>query len=118
MGRSSDSTLAELQHDVIAFRDARDWGQFHRPKDVALGLSLEAAEVLELFQWKEGDEARAVYGSERLADELADVLYWVLLMARDAGFDLGAALERKMAKNGEKYPIATAKGNSKKYTEL
>lgn len=115
---SAAATLQALTAQVTAFRDARDWAQFHRPKDVALGLSLEAAEVLELFQWKEGAEAQAVYASQKLEDELSDVLYWVLLMAHDAGFDLAKALEAKLAKNAIKYPVEKARGTSRKYTEL
>lgn len=108
-------TLADLTSAVVEFRDDRDWKQFHALKDAALSLSLEASEVLELFQWKPADH---VPDEDRLGDELADVLYWTLLMAQDAGIDLASAFERKMAKNAAKYPVDKARSSSAKYTEL
>ncbi len=109
-----------LTHRIIAFRDARDWKQFHNPKDVALSLVLEAGEVMEHFQWKSPDEARAhiLAHKEDLADELADVLYWVLLMSHDLDIDVRRALENKLMKNELKYPIEKAKGKHTKYTKL
>jgi NTP pyrophosphatase (non-canonical NTP hydrolase) len=105
---------------VNAFRTAREWDQFHNPKDVALSLVLEAAEVLEQVQWRNGAElkARLAARNEELGDELADVLYWTLVMAHDQGIDLGRAFEEKMKKNEEKYPVDKARGRSEKYTEL
>lgn len=112
--------LNELQKRVVAFRDARDWKQFHNPKDTAISLALEAAEVLEHFQWKSPEEIKEHLkkNQEAVADELADTLYWVLLMANDFGIDLSKEFIRKMSKNEEKYPVAKAKGSHKKYTEL
>lgn len=112
--------LKELAEQIVKFRDQRDWKQFHRPKDLALSLVLEAGEVLELFQWKNEEEAEEVVQSKKedLSDELADALYWILLMSEDFSIDLKQALERKMEKNSAKYPIEKAKGSSKKYTEL
>lgn len=112
--------LHTLIERVVAFRDARDWKQFHKPKDMALSLALEAAEVLEVFQWKSESEIDTVLPQlrERLGEELSDVLYWVLLLANDAGIDLRAAFDRKMSKNEAKYPTALAKGSNKKYSEL
>jgi len=114
------SQLKSLTERIVAFRDERDWKQFHNPKDLALSLSLEAAEVLELYQWKTGDGIDAVARDRKgqLADELADVLYYTLLMAHDAGIDLEPALIDKLRRNAEKYPVEKAKGSSKKYTEL
>lgn len=114
------SPLADLTSRIVAFRDERDWQQFHNAKDLALSLSLEAAEVLELYQWKTGAAIDAVATERRqdLADELADVLYYTLLMAHDQGIDLAAALRDKLRRNAEKYPVEKAKGSSKKYTEL
>lgn len=112
---TKQTALAELTQQIIEFRDARDWSQFHALKDSALSLSLEASEVLELFQWKSGDH---VPEAEALGDELVDVLYWTLLMANDAGIDLAEAFQRKMAKNAVKYPIEKARSSSAKYTEL
>jgi NTP pyrophosphatase (non-canonical NTP hydrolase) len=109
--------LSGLTKRVIAFRDARDWQQFHNPKDVAVSLSLEAAEYLELFQWKAEKEQRAV-DRTRAGEELADVLYWVLLAANDLGIDLVEALDRKLGSNEAKYPVAKSRGRSTKYSEL
>lgn len=111
------TTLKELQQRVVAFRDAREWQQFHNPKDMALSLVLEASEVLELFQWKREAELNELLPTMRqqLSDELADVLYWVLLMSRDAEIDLAAAFEAKMAKNEAKYPIEQFRGSREKY---
>ena len=112
--------LQTLIDRVVAFRDARDWKQFHKPKDMALSLALEAAEVLEVFQWKTEADIDAGLSElrERLGDELSDVLYWVLLLANDAGIDLRSAFEHKMSKNEAKYPTTLAKGSNKKYSEL
>lgn len=115
--------MADLQkatQKVTAFRDARDWKQFHNPKDCAISLSLEAAEVLEHFQWKSEDEIQKylVQHREEVGDELADVLYWILLMSHDLNIDILAALDKKMEKNEAKYPVSKAKGRHTKYTEL
>ncbi|HVW23514.1 MAG TPA: nucleotide pyrophosphohydrolase [Candidatus Saccharimonadales bacterium] len=112
--------LRALQQKIVAFRDARDWKQFHNPKDVAISLALEAGELLEHFQWKNSAEITKHLQEKRddVSDELADVLYWVLLMANDLGIDLSDAVNHKLNKNELKYPIMKAKGNHKKYTEL
>lgn len=115
-----DSTLADLTKAVTHFRDARDWERFHNPKDVALSLVLEATELLELFQWTPENEAlaRAHHRHEEVQDELADILYWVLLLSNDLGFDIGDALFAKLEKNKAKYPVEEARGSSKKYDKL
>ena len=114
------SDIKDLIGAITAFRDARDWAQFHKPKDMALSLMLEAGELAEHFQWKNDAEVQTHLESKRteIGDELADVLYWVLLMAHDFGIDLPAAFARKMAKNEAKYPIDAARGKHTKYTEL
>jgi len=114
------SDLKELTDQVVAFRDERDWKQFHKQKDMAISLMLEAAEVAEHFQWKNEEEIAAYLDArqEDLGDELADVLYWVLLVSHDFGIDLNAAFARKLAKSAAKYPVEKSKGNHKKYTEL
>ncbi|HCC83818.1 TPA: nucleotide pyrophosphohydrolase [Candidatus Uhrbacteria bacterium] len=112
--------MANLTDQVVKFRDARNWAQFHNPKDCAISLQLEATEVLEHFQWRNGEaltEYLITHQSD-VADELADVLYWVLLMSHDLGIDIGQAFERKLVKNGEKYPVEKSKGSAVKYTEL
>lgn len=114
------STISDIQKRIIAFRDARDWKQFHNPKDVAISLVLEAAEVMEHFQWKSQKEvdAHISKNKDKIADELVDTLYWVLLMAHDLNIDLDQSFERKMAENEQKYEVGKAKGSHKKYTEL
>jgi NTP pyrophosphatase (non-canonical NTP hydrolase) len=112
--------LKALAEKVVAFREERDWKQFHNPKDLALSLVLESAELLEIFQWKDAAATQQVASTHKaaLSDELADVLYYVLLMAHDLEIDLPQALVAKLAKNAEKYPLERAKGSNKKYTEL
>ena len=109
--------LTKLIND---FRDARDWKQFHNPKDVAISLSLEASEVLEHFQWKSPEEIKKYIkeNKKEIADELADVFYWVLLMSSDLNIDIEKAFLLKMKENNRKYPIKKAKGKHTKYTKL
>lgn len=115
-----NNSIAELTSRIIEFRDARNWKQFHNPKDLSISLVLEATEVLEHFQWKNMEEMeKHVEGAkEEIGDELADTLYWLLLISHDLKIDILAALDRKMKKNEEKYPINKAKGNHIKYTEF
>lgn len=114
------SDIQKLTEEIIEFRDAREWKQFHNPKDCALSLALEAAEVMEHFQWKNTEEMakHARESKEEISEELADVLYWVLLMSHDLGVDIYKALERKNKKNIAKYPVEKAKGKHTKYTKL
>lgn len=113
-------TIAELQKLICAFRDARNWKQFHNGKDMALSLSLEASELLELTQWKSNQEVEQEFRSkpESLSDELADVLYWTLLIANDFDVDLEQALKNKLKKNETKYPVEASKDSKAKYDEL
>jgi len=112
--------LELLIQRIITFRDARDWKQFHNPKDVALSLVLEAGEVMEHFQWKNTEEITEYIKTNKndIGEELADVLYWILLMSHDLDIDILKALDKKLLKNEEKYPIEKAKGNHTKYNEL
>jgi NTP pyrophosphatase (non-canonical NTP hydrolase) len=112
--------IDDIAKKVIAFRDARNWKQFHNPKDSAISLSLEASEVLEHFQWKNKEEIEKYIKTNKkeIGDELADVLYWVLLMSYDLDIDLEKAFEIKMQENNKKYPIKKSKGKHNKYTEL
>jgi len=105
---------------IVAFRDARDWKQFQNPKDMSLSLVLEAAEVMEHFQWKDNKEMEEYLktNKEHVAEELADVLYWVLLMSHDLDIDILEAANRKMDKNEIKYPVEKSKGNHIKYDKL
>ncbi|MBM3206573.1 MAG: nucleotide pyrophosphohydrolase [Candidatus Staskawiczbacteria bacterium] len=112
--------MKKLTEKIIAFRDARDWKQFHNPKDIALSLVLEAAEVLEHFQWKSKEEIEAYIKTNKgdIGEELSDVLYWVLLMSNDLNIDIAQALEKKMEQNEKKYPIDKARGKHTKYNKL
>src|SRR5581483_816776 len=109
--------IEAMTRRIQEFRDARDWKQFHNPKDIALSMMLEAAEVAEHFQWKNADEMRAHAESHRdeIGEELADVLYWVLLLSADLKVDLADAFEKKMKLNESKYPVAKARGRHTKY---
>lgn len=114
------SEIRALTAKVLKFRDARNWKPFHNPKDVSLSLVLEAAELMEHFQWKSAEEVTAHARGRRgeIADEIADVFYWVLLLAHDLDIDLPKALSAKLRKNARKYPVRKAKNNSAKYTRL
>jgi NTP pyrophosphatase (non-canonical NTP hydrolase) len=105
---------------IRKFRDDRDWKQFHNPKDLAVSISIEAAELLELFQWKSGEESArfAAENRERVSEELADVAIYLIELADITGIDLAKAIEAKLEKNAEKYPIDKSRGRSTKYTDL
>lgn len=111
--------LAELSRLVTAFRDARDWAQFHSLRSLIVSLNLEAGELLELTQWKADDEIEALpadlHGREALEDECADVLMYLLLIADRAGIDLEAVTRAKLVKNEAKYPVERFRGSSRKY---
>jgi NTP pyrophosphatase (non-canonical NTP hydrolase) len=112
--------IKELTNKIIEFRNKRDWKQFHNPKDVALSLVLEAGEVMEHFQWKDKEEME-IYIKENKAEigeEIADVLYWILLMGHDLNIDVLDALDKKVKKNERKYPVQKSKGNHIKYNKL
>lgn len=114
------SDIADLQKRIRIFIDERDWDQFHNLKDLAISLNLEAAEVLEHFQWKNEKEIdeHAKNRKDDVGEEIADVLYWVLLLSNKIDLNLTDAFEKKMQKNEAKYPVEKAKGSHKKYTEL
>ena len=113
-------SIVELTKKIIDFRNARDWKQFHNPKDVALSLVLEAGEVMEHFQWKSQEEIKRYVqtNKEAIGEELADVLYWVLLMSHDLDINIAQSLEEKIRMNEVKYPLGKAKGSSKKHNQL
>ena len=110
-------TIRELQKAVTDFRDARNWKQFHNPKDLAISISLEAAELLEIFQWS-GADVSADKKINKVREELADVLIYSCLMANDLGLDISEIVKAKLDENNRKYPVEKAFGNSKKYTDL
>lgn len=102
---------------INKFRDDRNWRQFHNEKDLAISISLEASELLELFQWKKSDEVVAKK-KQRLKEELADVLIYSYMMADNLDFDVDKIIDEKLKLNNEKYPVNKSKGNNLKYTEL
>jgi len=114
-------SLSELLAEAIRFRDARDWAQFHRPKDLALGLSIEAGELGELLLWKTDAEIDAALCEprfrERVGEELADVALFLLYLAHRTGTDLAAAVRDKLGKNAVKYPVDRFRGSARKYDE-
>lgn len=99
---------------LTQFRDERDWGQFHNPKDLALAINVEAGELLELFLWKEPAAAEAA----RVKEELADVFAFAFLLAEKYGFDVKQMVLDKIESNASKYPVDKSKGNARKYNEL
>lgn len=114
------SEIKKITEKIKKFRDERDWKQFHNHKDMALSLALEAAEVLEHFQWKSPQEVEAHAASckDELSDELADVAMYLFELADNLGIDLPKAITQKMKKNAKKYPIEKAKGKHTKYNRL
>jgi NTP pyrophosphatase (non-canonical NTP hydrolase) len=104
----------EIIQALLKFRNERDWEQFHNPKDLALAISIESAELLELFLWKKAEDAN----NEKVKEELADIFSFAFLLADKYGFDVKEIVLEKIKTNREKYPIDKAKGSSKKYNEL
>lgn len=116
----NDPKLSDLTRAVVTHRDERDWRQFHTPKELAISLCVESAELLSLMQWKSGEQLRQTVAAKhgQVRDELADVLHSTLLLASELNISLGEALLDKLKKDGEKYPVAKAKGRNLKYDEL
>ena len=113
----TDTTINDLQKEAAAFRDERNWKQFHNPKDLAISLSLEAAELLEVFQWS-GTDVSADGKIDKIKEELADVVLYSLLMADALDLDVAEIARAKLESNRQKYPVDKAYGNATKYTEL
>ncbi|WP_136515965.1 nucleotide pyrophosphohydrolase [Geomonas edaphica] len=115
-------TIDDLKDKVREFCEARDWDQFHGPKDLAIGVSTEAAELLEHFRFQSDEQALALlsdpHSREEIEDELADVLFFVLRFSQRFNVDLNTALMRKIEKSERKYPVEKAKGKNTKYTKL
>lgn len=107
----------EIKIKSLAFRDERDWAQFHNPKDLAVSISLEAAELLECFQWS-GSDLEVPKNRESMIEELADIVNYSILLADRLDCDLLEAVSNKIDKNAAKYPVDKARGSSRKYTEL
>ncbi len=118
----ADTRLEELKQRVLAFAQARDWEQFHSPKNLSMALAAEAAELMENFLWATPEESRALAHDPRkreaIEQELADVVIYAIQFANQTGIDLASAIATKMEINGRKYPVEKARGRSDKYTEL
>ena len=107
----------ETVNEVLKFRDDRDWKQFHDPKDLAISISLEASELLEIFQWSR-DDVYCLDKIDKIKEELADVVNYCILMADACNLDLDKIITDKIKLNAAKYPVDKAKGTSTKYNEL
>ena len=105
---------------ILKFRNDRDWGQFHTIKDLCLGLNIEVSELQEIFLWKDDKELKKTINTkkESIGDELADIFIFLAYLSNDLNIDLNEANNRKIDKNGNKYPIAESRGSNKKYNEL
>ncbi len=118
----AETTVAEIKTRVLAFAKARDWEQFHAPKNLSMALAAEAGELMEHFLWAETAASHEIVRDPakraKIEEELADVVIYALEFANIAGIDVAAAIERKMAANARKYPVEKARGRSDKYTEL
>jgi NTP pyrophosphatase (non-canonical NTP hydrolase) len=108
------SDISLLTEKLVAFRDERDWGQFHNPKDLAAALSIEASELLECWLWKKPEDAEMA----KVREELADVFAYAFLLAERCGLVVTEIVLEKISKNAAKYPVETSKGSAKKYNEL
>lgn len=115
----SDS-IQEITAEIRAFRDARDWKQFHSPKDLAVAITAEAGELLQHFVWQTPEQSalRAVERKDEISQEMADVAILLFEMADDIGVDLAKAMRAKIARNEQRYPLEKARGSNKKYNEL
>ena len=115
-----DTTVEHLKDIVRKFCEDRDWDQFHNPKDLAIGISTEANELLDLFRFKSEEEMKTMMKEERkeIGEELADVLYFVLRFAQINSFDLTQELVNKLEINERRYPVERSRGSNKKHSEL
>lgn len=122
MPEDQTTSIADLKKSVKAFCEARDWDQYHNAKDLAIGVSTEAGELLDLFRFKSPEEVEAMFRDawerEDIEDELSDVLFFLLRLGQKYDIDLAEALERKMEKNALKYPVEKTRGSNKKYNEF
>lgn len=106
--------IDQIINELVKFRNERDWDQFHNPKDLALAINIEASELLELFLWKNAEDANP----DKVKEELADIFSFAFLLANKYSFDVKQIILDKIKLNGEKYPVEKAKGTAKKYDEL
>ena len=123
MDSDSKTSIEQLKKLLLDFRDERDWEQFHDPKNLAEAISIEAAELLELFLWKSPNDVTHLLKSDAkfkdaVEDELADILSFILNFANAANIDVSRAVSNKIEKNRKKYPVEKAKGSATKYDQL
>jgi NTP pyrophosphatase (non-canonical NTP hydrolase) len=120
--KKSAIQFEDLQNRVRRFCEERDWDQFHDIKELAIGVSTEAAELLELFRFQSREQCEALLNAplkrEKIEDEIADVLFFILRIAGRYDIDLSRAVEKKMVKNGARYPVDKARGSNRKYDEF
>lgn len=109
--------MQDTINEVLKFRDDRNWKQFHNPKDLAISISLEAAELLEVFQWS-AEDVKCEKKIDKIREELADVINYCILMADVCGLDLDEIVRAKVRLNNQKYPVEKSFGSKEKYTEL
>lgn len=117
---SMSTTIEALTSEIRAFRDARDWLQFHNPKELAVAITAEAGELLQHFVWQDPEQSsqRIVDRRAEIESEVADVAILLFEFADNCGIDLAAAMRAKLARNEERYPVGKARGSNKKYNEL
>jgi len=109
--------MQELKNQIKEFIQVRDWEQYHAPKNLAMALNVETAEILEIFQWKDTEQKLTVEEQEALSQEIGDVLIYLIELADKVGIDIIKAAKQKLALNEKKYPAEKVKGKAKKYTE-
>jgi dCTP diphosphatase len=118
----AETPLQEIKDRVLAFAQAREWEQFHSPKNLSMAIAAEAAELMEHFLWQSPEQSHtdveAAALRAKVEEELADVFIFAIEFANVTGIDIAAIIEKKMQRNGEKYPVEKARGRSEKYTEL
>lgn len=118
----TDTPIIEIKQWIKEFDEQRDWDQYHHPKELAISITLEAAELLEHFQWKENQSLESIKSDNKimksLKNELADIIIYSLNFANQLDIDVSNAVKSKLEENNKKYPIEKAKGLNKKYTEL
>lgn len=122
MSNFTNATFRDVHAELLRFRDARDWKQFHTPRQLAAALAIEAAEVQQVLLWKSDEEVQAEMPHARLrdqlGDELADVISFALLLVGQLGLDPAELVQQKIRKNAERYPVEKCRGSGKKYSEL
>lgn len=114
--------IKKIQDQIANFAKEREWDQFHTPKNLAMALTIEASELMEIFQWLTSEQSKEILADEakaiKVEEEIADVFIYALRFANVLGIDVEEAIQKKIAKNAKKYPVEKAKGNALKYNEL